>query len=235
MAQRLDEGKFPLFKRDNHAYTQLDTNFDSPDHPPTYPQITLLDEMHEIYPNSTMTFLFRPLETWIRSVRNWNGMWTRFAGFVMPGLQLTRVQMQQNRKIRAWHRQNDEFRARNQRPRPIELTSLQGARWWYGHVLHIREYVREYPSHALIELDLYDSASSAELLHDLFEADADAHYEADPNAVLDKTAQCWGHSNLNERLKNGPDTLLQEFFNDTSRDETTTKNNNTRRLLRMAL
>ena len=210
MLERLYEGKFPLFPSKNHAYCQLDKNFKTG----YYPQISLLDEMHEIHPNSTMTFLFRPVETWIKSTRNWYSMWQRFAAFEMPGLQLTPEQRQRNSEIRAWKQQDSKLRASNttnhktKKPAgPIELTDLQGARWWCGHVLHMREYVREYPSHALIELDLYDSEGSAGLLHDLFEADTDAHHAAHPKNSSggdgggDKPAQCWGHSNANKKLK----------------------------------
>ena len=232
MLERLYKGKFPLFhpNPNNHAYTQLDSNFETG----VYPQISLLDEMHEIHPNSTMTFLFRPVETWIKSTRNWYGMWQRFAAFKVPGLQLTPEQRQRNSEIRAWKQQDSKLRATNHKTKkpagPIELTDLQGARWWCGHVLHMREYVREYPSHALIELDLYDSESSAGLLHDLFEADTDAHHAANPKNASggdgggDTPAQCWGHSNANEKLKT-----------ETEKKNNNNSSNNKRRLLRAVL
>ncbi|KAL3907309.1 MAG: hypothetical protein SGILL_008926 [Bacillariaceae sp.] len=63
-------------------------------------------------------------------------------------------------------------------------------RWWCGHVHHIREFVKEYPSHRLIELDLYNNDEASSILTDIFQA----------------KSSCWGHKNKNEGLeavKNG--------------------------------
>ena len=69
----------------NDAYLQLDSNFG----PGMYPQIQLLDEMHEFQPNSTFIMNFRPIFDWINSVKHWHGMGNRMAQFKMPGLMLT--------------------------------------------------------------------------------------------------------------------------------------------------
>jgi hypothetical protein len=51
--------------------------------------------------------------------------------------------------------------------------------WYCGHVRHIREFVALHPSHALIELDLYDMERSATVMAKLFQV----------------KETCWGHSN----------------------------------------
>mmetsp|Transcript_39728 Transcript_39728/g.45257 ORF Transcript_39728/g.45257 Transcript_39728/m.45257 type:complete len:90 (+) Transcript_39728:2-271(+) len=73
---------------------------------------------------------------------------------------------------------------------PSKRSSVQLAKWWCGHVLHLREYVKEYPTHVMIELDLYDSNKTASVLHDLFQAD----YEQQKDSEL-SSKQCWGHKN----------------------------------------
>jgi hypothetical protein len=40
--------------------------------------------------------------------------------------------------------------------------------WWCGHVQHIREFVKLYPSHTLIELDTYDGPGTSKVMAELF-------------------------------------------------------------------
>ena len=154
------------------AFTQLDWDRGRGH----FPQISLLDELHEQHPNSTMVIVFRPIPDWIKSTAHYKGMKERFAEFDMPGLVLEASQRQRLEDYRA-----------NKIPQKdlIGLSDVQMARWWCGHVLHIREYVKAYPGHALIELDLYDTEGSEELLQDLFRADSD------PNV----SQTCFGHRN----------------------------------------
>jgi len=154
------------------AFTQLDWDRGKGH----FPQISLLDELHEQHPNSTLVIVFRPIPDWIKSTTDYSGMKERFAEFDMPGLVLEATQRQRLEDYRA-----------NKIPQKdlIGLSDVQMARWWCGHVLHIREYVKAYPGHALIELDLYDTEGSEELLQDLFRADSD------PNGA----ETCFGHRN----------------------------------------
>ena len=64
------------------AYMQLDSNFGRG----AYPQIMLLDEMHEEKPDSTFILNFRPLKDWMYSSSNWAGLKSRFYLFEVPGL-----------------------------------------------------------------------------------------------------------------------------------------------------
>jgi hypothetical protein len=132
------------------AYLQMDLNY-----PPCYfPQISLLDELHEEYPNATFILNFRPVDDWIDSARRWNGnIVVRWSNCTIPGL---------------IHKKG-------------EVSTQQLRNWWCGHVKHVREFVRQYPSHKLIELDLYDTQGSSNLMSKLFGVNA----------------SCWGKSNVN--------------------------------------
>lgn len=168
------------------AYTQLDRNTISG----YYPQVSLLDELHELGPNSTLIFQFRPIHDWIRSVSGWNVMKGAMSRFIMPGLILNDKQRTRN----AIYKQEKKL----MKNKALLVTELQLAKWWCGHALHIREYVREYPTHSLIEMDLYDTDGTSDLLHDLFQVDADAYWENERkhvNKIPERPEQCWGHGN----------------------------------------
>jgi hypothetical protein len=184
--------------RKTEAFTQLDSNFKTG----FYPQISLLDELHEVEPNSTLVFNFRPMADWIHSVTHWHGLRARMSQFLVPGLVMTPPPRQRSEDIRDTGEKNRGGR------KPIMLTGVQLAKWWCGHVLHIRDYVQEYPSHALIELDLYDSNGTASILYDLFQADTDAYLAQGGGGGGDasssgggSTVSCWGQSNKSNNKK----------------------------------
>jgi hypothetical protein len=109
------------------------------------------------------------------------------------------------------------------------LTDQQIARWWCGHIKHIREYVKLYTNHTLIELDLYNTKETSKVLYDIFHSSSSTTtstistssqnenenekqnnnntYEDVNNAGgianLEKSTNesCWGQSNVNKRLK----------------------------------
>jgi len=182
-----------------HAYSQLDQNGGTG----YYPQISLLDELHEVDPDSTFVFNFRPIKDWIRSITEWFSMRRRMGSFLMPGLVLSPEQ-----------RKRAEGIARgkvNNSPQLPLLSEVQLAQWWCGHALHIREYVKEYPSHALVELDLYDTEGSTSVMYDLFQADTDAYFASLEGTNNDDGSErredasdekhCWGHSNKSSDRK----------------------------------
>ena len=170
MAKKIAEGKSPFefnrkgrngTTRDIQVHAQMDYNYWTG----FYPQISYLDEMHEAEPNSTFVMNFRPVRDWIRSVTAWSDLRERMSHFRVPGLAL----------------------AGNNG----SLTNRTLGRWWCGHVRHLRAYVRRYPSHLLVELDLYDANGTAQVLHDLVRADTGA------------TAACWSHANRSGRAAKG--------------------------------
>ncbi|OEU21667.1 hypothetical protein FRACYDRAFT_165980 [Fragilariopsis cylindrus CCMP1102] len=135
-----------------------------------YPQIKLLDELHEEQPNSTFVLIFRPLKDWFNSINHWPGIKERMSKFTMPGLVLTKQQQ----------------------------IDIQLGRWWCSHVNHIRDYVKQYPSHKLIELDLYDTKTSSEVLDDIFQKHK-KHEDEDSSNGNEKRESCWGHANVNKK------------------------------------
>jgi hypothetical protein len=140
------------------AYLQMDSNA-----PPCFfPQVSLLDELHEEYPNATFVISFRPVDDWIKSAKNWHGMFSRWSKCTIPGL---------------LHSKGES------------LTKQQVRNWWCGHVKHVREFVRQHPSHKLIELELYDTPGSSIMMSKLFGVNA----------------LCWGKSNANQRLEKQKD------------------------------
>jgi hypothetical protein len=138
------------------ALTQLDRNFGNC----SFPQISLLDEIHQEHPHATFVMNFRPVDDWIHSARNWYGMVNRWSHCRLPGL------IKKGEK----------------------LTSQEIRNWLCGHVKHVREFVEQYPTHKLIELDLYDTAGSSKVMSSLFNSNE----------------TCWMHSNAR---KAGNDTL----------------------------
>mmetsp|Transcript_11707 Transcript_11707/g.17890 ORF Transcript_11707/g.17890 Transcript_11707/m.17890 type:complete len:222 (+) Transcript_11707:2-667(+) len=127
--------------------------------PPTcyYPQIQLLDEIHRGSPNATFILLFRPVMDWIKSIDHWQDMRKRFVKCDLPGL-----------------------------PEGVGGRMEDMVQWHCGHVQHVREFVAHHPSHALIELDLYDTERNQRVMSTLFNA----------------SSECWGHSNINKKLVN---------------------------------
>ena len=187
MKQAVDEGlssPFALLSPSYKAHTQMDYTIVSTsqnEHERThehehdtnfFPQISLLDEIHASEPNATFVLLFRPIDDWIRSVGSWHRLpyrWmegkekkttsngsnsnttrtstTTHSGIAtqIPGLILT----------------HDQRIRRTENPvEPVAATESQLRDWWCNHVRHIRRFADEYPSHTLIELDLYDNGDS---------------------------------------------------------------------------
>ena len=189
MFEEAKEAKNATIFRDSiQAYMQLDSNV----HVGWYPQISLLDELHEKKPNSTFVINFRPILDWIRSTANWHGMHYRMSMFEVPGLIMTdeqRVKLEQYGEYSSLKERDSQQRTR--KPKIILLSNAQMARWWCSHVRHIREYVKQYPSHKLIELDLYDKKGTSKVLYDLFQADTDIESS--------QQESCWVHANSNNQ------------------------------------
>jgi hypothetical protein len=141
------------------AYLQLDYNFDEC----VYPQIQFLDEIHQEFPHATLILNFRPVSDWIRSAQSWFDMAERWQSCHLPGLVCTGPT--------------------DQKGHP-SCTEENLAQWWCGHVHHIREFVRHYPTHQLVEIDLYDSMGTAQVLSQLF--------------GVAEEASCWGNANRHE-------------------------------------
>lgn len=153
-----------MIEQNRRAFTEINHNWGKG----CFPQIQLLDELHDIAPNSTFIFTFRPIHDWIKSMEVWGKptkMFVRSKSWVVPGLQKFVDSVRTDHKLNL-------------------------AKFWCSHTLHMREYVKEYPSHALIELDLYDKNGTESLMFDLFQHDA---------KPLRHTQSCWAKANANKQ------------------------------------
>jgi hypothetical protein len=169
MRKAVQNGKPPISgcnsSKSADALCQLDVNY--PLKNCFYPQISLLDEIHQEHPHATFILNFRPVDDWIRSARAWsNDIIGRWSKCVLPGL------------IKEGGR----------------LTNQEMRNWLCGHVKHVREFVKQYPTHKLIELDLYDTKGSSEAMSSLFNT----------------KATCWGKSNVNKKNAKTTERLSNE-------------------------
>ena len=149
--------KFPKFKSNSHRNECF------------FPQLSLLDELHEEAPNATFVLNFRPINDWIHSIVGWSDMMHRFRDCDLPNLP---------------------------RGQPTNLTDKDGVRetmalFFCSHVLHLRTFVESHPSHALIELDLYDTEVSSLVMSALFPS---------PPGKL-SSSECWKHKNKSKPPK----------------------------------
>ncbi|KAL3932814.1 MAG: hypothetical protein SGBAC_010679 [Bacillariaceae sp.] len=144
-----------------------------------FPQLSLLEEFHRESPQATFLLTFRPIQDWIKSISGWGStvMLNRFQLCDFPNLP---------RGI----------------PEDLEnKTQVYAAmaEFWCSHVLHLRNFVREFPSHSLIEMTLEDTMTSAQIMYGLFPT------KVNPNKTSELTSElsngCWGHSNANRPKK----------------------------------
>jgi hypothetical protein len=135
------------------AIMQMDITF-TPKHGNicVYPQIEYLNLLHKEAPNATFILTFRPIEDWIQSIAQWKGdLRTRLADCDLPGF-----------------------------PKGVGTTDEELKAFFCDQVTRIRNFVAANPSHALVELDLYDTTTNARTMAQLFRANE----------------SCWGHSNV---------------------------------------
>jgi hypothetical protein len=82
------------------------------------------------------------------------------------------------------------------------VNDIQLARWWCGHVKHIRRYFELYPSHKLVELELYANNGSSSVLYGMFQRPSSSPSDSNNNNNNfeddKKNDACWGHANVNE-------------------------------------
>ena len=125
----------------------------------SFPQITHLDKIHESYPNATFILNTRPVDHWIKSISNWNPTPNRAdKGYLRRVLAMCDL----GTDLRPGVGETDE-----------ELT-----KFYLGHSERIRNFVRDHPSHALVEVDIEDFRAG-EIMQNAF--------------GINK--QCWGKQN----------------------------------------
>ena len=121
--------------------------------PPCYwPQIDLLDEIHEEAPNATLILVFRDIKSWITSIRHSKGM-----------------------KVTHYFALSQYCK--------IGSTDAELETFFCNQVIRIRHFVKNHPSHRLVELKLEDTESTSDILSKEFGIDQG----------------CWGHKNENTK------------------------------------
>jgi hypothetical protein len=131
--------------------------------------LSLLEDIHAENPNATFVINFRPIHDWIHSVLTWGDSIERFQQCHLPNLP------------RGFPEDLND-------PTSVEETMTQ---FFCSHVLHIRQFVELYPSHALIELDLYDTEGTASVMSTLFTS----------SAGKKESKKCWGRENYTNSTK----------------------------------
>jgi hypothetical protein len=100
----------------------------------SYPQITHLEEIHAAYPNATFILNLRPVDNWIKSISKWSGDKRRTKGGYLRQV-LTQCDL-------------PGF------PSGVGKTDQELETFYQDHSRRIRDFVKDHPSHALVEVDI---------------------------------------------------------------------------------
>jgi len=119
------------------------------------PQVENLDLIHRYYPNATFVLTYRNPEDWVESVQNWHAL----KGFLL------------NSNITGLHSGSGDVR--------LALRSF-----YVTHIERIRQFVHDYPSHKLVQVNLIDN-NAGKILQDSFGV----------------SEACWGQSNKGDYKK----------------------------------
>jgi hypothetical protein len=123
-----------------------------------WPQLSALDEIHQEAPNATFVFLFRDVDSWIRSFTNFRG----------------------GRLLRAFKRCRSKV-PYNEGTKPEQLKQFV-----CNSVNHARNFVAAHPSHQLLEIVL-DDPETGNIVSKVFGIDAGCWGAHNINAELRNT------------------------------------------------
>jgi hypothetical protein len=135
------------------AHTQIDTEGTDMC---IFPQVSLLEQFHQEAPNATFILPFRDMDHWIRSLKNWK--WKKSHPTMNNVLKKCHIV---------------PILPVGQGGNDMELRQFM-----CDHVTRVREFVKKYPSHKLIELNI-EGSYTGQVLSSLFR-------------VKEK---CWRHTN----------------------------------------
>lgn len=139
-----------------------------------FPQLVYLEEIHADNPNATFVMSMRPVHDWLRSVRDWNHLLPALVACDFPNLPRGVPEDVHNHKKVLPHM----------------------SRFLCSHFQHVRNFVRAHPSHALIELDLYDEDHAKNVMSALFPL---VKSQKQNTTTTSSSESCYGHAN-----KSGP-------------------------------
>jgi hypothetical protein len=125
-----------------------------------FPQVSLLEQFHQEAPNATFILPFRDMDHWIRSLKNW---------------QWEKSHPPMNDILKQCH--IDKILPEGQGGNDMELRQFM-----CDHVTRVREFVKKYPSHKLIELNI-EGSYTGQVLSSLFRVNE----------------KCWVHTNANPK------------------------------------
>jgi len=127
-----------------NVYTQLDvtayTNSTS-SLPCYYPQVELLEELHEHHPYSTLVLNKRNVTTWVASIKRWFIMHDRLIQCNITGFGLG-----------------------------MGRTDKELTQFYMDQVQRVRKFVAKHPTHRLVEVQI-DSADAGQVMEDAFGID----------------------------------------------------------------
>ena len=229
-----------------------------------FPQLSLLEQIHEENPNATFIMNFRPIQDWVTSMLKWYGMMERIQschlpnlpygqprGYDFSSLKLSDVTTTTTTNIKNNinnNNQNGESNDNGSVSNDGSSTSASGTiratdllrddvkRFFCSHVIHVRNFVERFPSHTLIELDLYDTNATSRIMNLFFQHEQ--HHQPSSSlsnivsinstttTAVGQLNNCWKHRNKsnathvisNERLimrrKRRKNRIKQRKFND---------------------
>jgi hypothetical protein len=143
------------------------------------PQHYHLQELHEAEPTATWILNIRPVDEWIRSVLN------------VPAQKLLE---QLKEEVEMHNTMRNGTIAREQFNRPVAGTrrdqDIQFLKeFWEDHIDHVQAFIKEHPTHQLIEIDISSPAVGVDLAKSLWK---------NQSMSLDKAKFCWKKYNMGE-------------------------------------
>ena len=157
-----------------------------------FPQLSLLEQIHEENPNATFIMNFRPIQDWVTSMLKWYGMMERIQSCHLPNLPYGQPRGYNFSSLKL----SDAS----------DLLRYDVKRFFCSHVIHVRNFVERFPSHTLIELDLYDTNATSRIMNLFFQHEQ--HHQPSSslssivsiNSTTTTTAvgqinNCWKHRN----------------------------------------
>jgi hypothetical protein len=127
---------------DYNVYTQLDiTAYSNRNLTCYYPQVELLEELHEHHPHSTLILNQRNVTSWVASVKRWFGMHDRLVQCNISGFRA------------GVGRHDDEL-----------------VQFYNDQLRRVREFVVRHPTHRLVEVAI-DTPTAGQVMEDAFGID----------------------------------------------------------------
>lgn len=125
-----------------NIYTQLDITANTTEGLPCfYPQVELLEELHNHHPHSTLILNKRNVTAWVASVERWFGMQERLVQCNITGFGVG-----------------------------VGGTTEELKKFYESQVKRVRNFCKRYPTHRLVEVDI-DSPTAGQVMQDAFGID----------------------------------------------------------------